>query len=102
MSAGGVFLAVDVSPGATTCSDSEVQPGLVQIREPVDLAGVPTALEAMAPGPGAQEVGWAVAASALVGGVCYHFSFITFDRHTLDATLPVARAVVGSFTLLGG
>jgi hypothetical protein len=79
-----------------------VEPGRVERREPVALAGVTTDLEVQAPGPGAHGALWVLVASALVSGVCYHVAFGTMDSHTRDATVSIAEAVVRSFTLLGG
>jgi hypothetical protein len=99
---GGIFLSIDVAAGATACFNSQVEPGRVERREAVTLAGTATDLEVQASGPGAHGALWGLVASALVSGVCYHVAFGTLDSHTRDAALPVAEAVVGSFTLLGG
>ena len=102
MTSGGVFLSADVDTGARACFDAQVEPGPVDRRVPVVLGGVDTTLDASSPGPGAHEAVWAITTSALISGVCYHLAFITYDRQTRDASLPVAEAIVGSFTLLGG
>jgi hypothetical protein len=102
MSAGGVFLSVDVDPGTSSCA-SQVPPGLIERRYPISFGGVVTTdLVAMAPGPGAHGANWTLATSALLSGICYYFSFISYDRHTRDASVPVARGILESFVLLGG